>query len=126
MLIDGPYPYDGTWNEVHTFERENPTPGAVEKIIGMVELGRTRSASEIRANNRELDAKQEKAEAEERFLRCREVEPLYGARAASFAGTPKAVNHKSQRTPLSANELGLPTSRGKFVARRGPKVHAQV
>ncbi len=126
MLIDGPYPYAGTYNEVHTFEYENPEPGSIEKIIALVERGKSRSYDEIRSKNREIDAKQEKQEAEQRFLRVRETEPLYGARPASFAGRPKTVNHKSQRTPLSANQLGLPTSRGKFVARREPKVHGSV
>jgi hypothetical protein len=126
MLINGPYPYDGVYQECHTFESGNPTPGSIEKIIALIEMGRKRSFSEVQQNNREIDEKEATAAAEKRFLRCREVEPLYGIRPANFAGAPKKVNHKSQRAPLSANELGLPTSRNKVVARRGPKVHASL
>jgi hypothetical protein len=125
LLINGPYPYLGTYNEVYTFDNTEDVSG-VHLIVEMVERGAKRSASEVAANNRELDQKQEKEAAEERFLRVRNLEPLYGARPASFPSGPKAVNHKSQRTPLSANELGLPTGRGKIVAGRGPTVHASI
>ena len=119
MLIEGPYPHDGFYEHCWTFDLVEDITG-VEKIILLIQQGAMRSAAQIKANNAELDAKQEKAEQEKRFLRCREVEPLYGARAANFAGTPKTINHKSQRVQKSANELGLPTKRGSVVSMRGP------
>jgi hypothetical protein len=122
MLIEGPYPRDGIYEHCWTFEKIEDISG-IDAIIGMINRGSKRSLSEIKANNRELDAKAEKQAAEERFLRCREVEPLYGVRAANFAGRPKAVNHKSQRTPIAANHLGLPTKRGSVMSMRGPKVN---
>ena len=122
MLINGPYPYDGTYNHCWTFEGENPEPGSIEKIIFMIQRGANRTAEELRAGNAELDAKEEREAAEKRFLRCRETEPLYGVRPASFAGHPKTINHKSQKTPIAANDLGLPTRRGSVVSMKGPQV----
>lgn len=124
-LLLHPYPYEGVYELAHVFDHEGQIHG-VHLIIEMIEKGAKRSFGEIQRNNRELDSKAEKQDAEQRFLRCREVEPLYGARAANFAGKPKTVNHKSARLVKSANELGLPTSRGKFVARRGPTVDAGI
>jgi hypothetical protein len=123
MLIDGPYPYQGTYNHCWTFDGENPEPASIEIAIRLVEKGKGRSFSEIKAANREMDAKQEKQAAEQRFLRVRETEPLYGIRPASFPGGPKAVNHKSQRLPIAANDLGMPTKRGSVMSMRGPKVN---
>lgn len=121
MLINGPYPHDGVYNHCWTFDAIEDISG-VEHIINMINRGAKRSAAEVKANNAELDQKAEKAAAAERFMRCREVEPLYGIRPANFAGAPKAVNHKTQKTPIAANDLGLPTRRGSVVSMRGPKV----
>lgn len=126
MLINGPYPSKGVYNHCWTFEGENPEPGSIEKVINLIEHGAKRSPAEIRANNRMLDEKAEKEDRERRFLRVRETEPLYGIRPANFAGTPKRVNHKSQRTPISANELKFPARRGSVVSLRGPKVNASL
>lgn len=127
MLINGPYPFKGTYNECHTFESGNPELGSIEKVIKLVEEGAKRSPSQIKANNRMLDAKEEKEAAERRFLRVRETEPLYGVRPANFAGTPKTVNHKSARNPVSANELRhLPYKRGSVVSLKGPTINASI
>jgi hypothetical protein len=123
MLINGPYPYRGTYNLVHEFASAGQVHG-VHLIIELIERGANRTPGEVIRNNRMLDERNEKEAAEKRFLRVRETEPLYGIRPASFAGRPKSVNHKSQRTPVSANQLGLPTAKGKVVAKRGPIVHA--
>ena len=122
MLVNGPYPHRGTWNLVHEFQNQGQVHG-VGLIIELVERGGKRSPGEVIRNNRLLDERQAKEDAERRFLRVRETEPLYGVRPASFAGRPKANNPKSVRLPLSANQLGLPTAKGKVVARRGPIVH---
>ena len=126
MLINGPYPYNGTYNECHTFEFENPQAGSIEKIIALVEKARYNDPIANRIAMRDEDERKEKADAEQRFLRVRELEPLYGARPASIGGRPKAVNHKTQNTALTANELGLPTANNKVVARQGPIIHASI
>jgi hypothetical protein len=118
MLINGPYPHRGTYNLVHEFDHEGQVHGA-HLIIELVERGAKRTLGEVQANNRMLDEKREKEDAEKRFLRVRETEPLYGIRPANFAGAPKSVNSKSQRAPLSANELGLPTGKGKVFVHAG-------
>jgi hypothetical protein len=122
MLINGPYPHDGVYNHCWTFDKIEEISG-VETIIGLIHNGAKRSLAQIKAGNAEIDAREEKKAAEQRYLRCRETEPLYGVRAASFAGTPKAVNHKTVKTPIAANDLGLPTRRGSVVSMRGPKVN---
>ena len=126
MLIEGPYPWLGVYHQCWTFEGENPELASIEIAIGLIEKGAKRTHGEIKANNRELDAKAEKEAAANRFLRCREAEPLYGVRAANFAGRPKTVNHKTQRMPIAASELGFPTKRGSVMAMRGPKVDASI
>lgn len=123
MLINGPYPYGGVYNHCWTFDGENPEPGSIEKIIGMINKGAKRSLAEIRAGNKALDEKAEKEEAHNRFLRVRETEPLYGMRAASYRGGPKKDNLKSARLGISANNLGMPTKRGSVMAMKGPKVN---
>jgi len=125
MLINGPYPYDGVYNHCWTFDAIEDISGA-DKIIDLINRGSMRSASEIKTKNAEIDKRLEREANEERFLRCREVEPLYGVRPANFSGTPKAVNHKTAKTPITANELGLPTRRGSVVSLRGPKVNASL
>lgn len=122
MFINGPYPHDGVYNHCWTFDNVAEISG-VDTIIGLIHNGAKRTAAQVKAGNAELDAKEEKAAADQRFARCREVEPLYGARAANFAGAPKAVNHKSQKTPIAANTLGLPTRRGSVVSMKGPQVN---
>jgi hypothetical protein len=125
MLINGPYPYKGTYNFCWDFKSDSPSLGEVEKAIGLIRKGEGKSVSEIRAQNREIDHKQEEQAKAERFMRVREKEPLYGVRPASFAGNPKRNNHKSQRTEISANELAkmnFPYKRGSIVSMRGPKV----
>lgn len=126
MLINGPYPFTGVYNHCWTFDGENPELGSIEKVIHLIEHGAKRSLAEIAANNRALDEKEEKAAQEKRFLRVRETEPLYGIRPASFPGGPKAVNHKSQRLPIAANDLGLPTRRGSVMSMKGPKINASL
>jgi hypothetical protein len=125
MLINGPYPYKGTYNHCWTFDAIADISG-IEHIIRMIEQGAKRTFAEVQQGNRELDAKAEKDAAANRFLRVRETEPLYGVRPANFAGAPKSVNHKSQRLPVAANNLGLPVKRGSVVAMRGPKVNASI
>ena len=125
MLINGPYPYHGTYNFCWDFKSDSPSPGEVEKAIALIRKGEGKSVSQIRAENREIDEKQEERAKAERFMRVREKEPLYGIRPASFAGAPKSVNHKSQRAEVSANELAgrnFPSKRGSVVSMRGPKV----
>lgn len=126
MLIDGPYPYNGAYNHCWTFDGENPEEGSIEKIIRLIELGKGRSYAEIKAANAEIDKKEEKRAADERFLRVRETEPLFGARAANFAGTPKKFNHKSLRNPITADKTGLPTKRGSVMAMKGPTINAGI
>lgn len=129
MLLEGPYPSCGIYNHCWTFDADTlqgGIEGAVEKIIGLINKGSQRSLSEIQAGNRELDAKEEKRAADERFLRVRETEPLFGARAANFAGTPKTFNHKSLRNPITADKTGLPTKRGSVMALKGPTVNASI
>jgi hypothetical protein len=121
MLIEGPYPSSGIYEHCWTFDSIEEISG-VDKIIGMINHGAKRSAAQVKQGNAELDAKAEKEASDKRFLRCRETEPLYGIRPASFAGKPKTVNHKSQKTPIAANNLGLPTRRGSVVAMKGPQV----
>lgn len=130
MLINGPYPFEGTYNQCWTFDADTlqgGMEGAIEKIIGLIRKGEGKSLGQIKAENAEIDAKEEKRAAEERFMRVREKEPLYGIRPANFAGSPKSVNHKTQRTPISANQLqGMPRKRGSVVAMKGPQVNASV
>lgn len=130
MLINGPYPYKGTYNMCWDFKKDNPSPGEVEKVIGMIRKGEGKSLAQVKAENSEIDRKQEEQAAAERFMRVRETEPLYGVRPASFAGRPKTVNHKSQRAPISANELNaksrLPVRRGSVVSMRGPRINASI
>ena len=128
MLVEGPYPRDGVYEHCWTFDTIAEIDG-VEKIILLIQRGANRSASEIKAGNAEIDAKEEKAAAEKRFLQVRETEPLYGVRPANFAGTPKAANHKTARMPVSANTLakrGMPTKRGSCVSMKGPVVNASI
>lgn len=123
MLIEGPYPYNGVYHHCWTFDAEGIV--GVEQIIGLIKKGEGRSLAEIQAKNKELDEKEEKRQAEERFMRVRETEPLYGTRAASFAGQPKAANHKTFRNPITANELargGMPFKRGAIMSRKGRTV----
>jgi len=126
MLLEGPYPSHGIYCHCWTFEGENPEPGSIEKVIRLIEHGAKRSLNEIRANNRMLDEKAEKEDRERRFMRVRETEPLYGIRPANFAGAPKRANHKSQRTPVSANELPFSARRGSVVSLRGPTINASI
>lgn len=122
MLLEGPYPHDGIYEHCWTFDAIEDISG-VDHIIGLIHRGAMRSAAQIKAGNAELDAKAEREESDRRFQRCRETEPLYGVRSANFAGTPKAVNHKTVKTPIAANDLGMPTRRGSVVSMRGPKVN---
>jgi hypothetical protein len=130
MLINGPYPYEGTYNYCWSFDKDTlqgGMEGAVEKIVNLIKKGEGKSLGQIKAENAELDAKEEKRAAAERFMRVREKEPLFGVRPANFAGRPKTVNHKTQRTPVAANQLrGMPTRRGSVVSKRGPQVNASV
>ena len=133
MMIEGPYSAQAGYYHCWTFDDDTlhgGMEGAVEKIIGMIRQGEGKSIGQIKAENAEIDRKAEKKADEERFLRVRETEPLYGVRPANFAGTPKAVNHKTQRTPVSANELQakrrLPVKRGSVVSMRGRTVNAGI
>ena len=129
MLLEGPFPHRGIYAHCWTFDADtlqNGIEGAIDKIIGLVRKGEGRSLAEIKATNAEIDAKAEKRAADERFLRVRETEPLFGARAANFAGTPKTLNHKSLRTPITADKTGLPTKRGSVMAMKGPTLNASI
>jgi hypothetical protein len=125
MLITGPYPYKGTYNHCWTFEANNEdlTASAIETVIGLIRKGEGKTYAQVKAENRAIDEKEEMRAAAERFMRVRETEPLYGIRPASFAGRPKAQNHKTQQMPISANELGFPTRRGSVVSMRGPNIN---
>ena len=130
MLINGPYPYNGTYNFCWDFKQDSPSLGEIERVIGLIRQGEGKTFDRVRAENRNLDEREEKRAAEERFMRVREREPLYGIRPANFAGRPKSVNHKSQRTPISANELHerkrMPVRRGSVVSMRGPTIHGRI
>jgi hypothetical protein len=126
MLLEGPYPSNGIYHHCWTFEGENPEIGSIEKIINLIKKGEGKSIGQIKDENKALDEKEEKRADAERFMRVRETEPLYGIRPASFAGSPKAVNHKTQREPISAQQTGLPYKRGSVVAMRGPTVNASI
>ena len=129
MLLEGPYPTRGLYNHCWTFDADTlqgGIEGAIDKIVGLIRAGEGKSLAEIKAGNKELDARQEKRDADERFLRVRETEPLFGARAANFAGTPKTFNHKSLRNPMTADKTGLPTKRGSVMALKGPTINASI
>jgi hypothetical protein len=129
MLIEGPYPSCGIYNHCWTFDQDTlqgGIEGAIDKIIGLINKGAGRSYADIKAANKELDEKEEKRAADERFLRVRESEPLFGARAANFAGTPKKFNHKSLRNQMTADQTGLPTKRGSVMSLKGPTLNASV
>ena len=129
MLIEGPYPSCGVYHHCWTFDRDTlqgGIEGAIDKIIGLINKGAGRSYSEIKAANKELDEKEEKRAADERFLRVRETESCFGIRPASLPGGPRTGNLKSLRNPITADKTGLPTKRGSVMAMKGPTLNASI
>lgn len=127
MLLEGPYPSSGIYEHCWTFDvdtLQGGIEGAIDKIIGLINKGAGRSYAEIKAANKELDAKEEKRAADERFLRVRETESCFGIRPASLPGGPRVGNLKSLRNPITADKTGLPTKRGSVMAMKGPTVNA--
>ncbi len=129
MLIEGPYPHQGIYNHCWTFDGDTlqgGIEGAIDKIIGLINKGAGRSYAEIKAANKELDEKEEKRAADERFLRVRETESCFGIRPASVSGGPRVGNLKSLRNPITADKTGLPIKRGSVMALKGPTIHASI
>jgi hypothetical protein len=129
LLIEGPYPVTGVYEHVWTFDADTlqgGIEGALDKIIALVNKGAGRSYEEIKAANKEFDAKEEKRAADERFLRVRETESCFGIRPASLPGGPRTGNLKSLRDPITADKTGLPTQRGSVMAMKGPTLHDSV
>lgn len=129
MLIEGPYPSKGVYHHCWTFDGDTlhgGMEGAIDKIVALINHGAKRSFSEIKAANKELDAKEEKRAADERFLRVRETESCFGIRPASVPGGPRVGNLKSLRNPITADKTGLPTKRGSVMALKGPTIHASI
>jgi hypothetical protein len=129
LLIEGPYPVTGVYEHVWTFDADTlqgGIEGALDKIIALVNKGAGRSYEEIKAANKEFDAKEEKRAADERFLRVRETESCFGIRPASLPGGPRTGNLKSLRDPITADKTGLPTKRGSVMAMKGPTLHDSV
>lgn len=129
MLLEGPYPSKGLYDHCWTFDTDTMQggiDGAIDKIVGLVRNGEKRSYSEIKAANKELDAKEEKRAADERFLRVRETESCFGIRPASLPGGPRVGNLKSLRNPITADKTGLPTKRGSVMAMKGPTLNASI
>jgi hypothetical protein len=63
LLIEGPYPVTGVYEHVWTFDADTlqgGIEGALDKIIALVNKGAGRSYEEIKAANKEFDAKEEK------------------------------------------------------------------
>ena len=129
MLLEGPFPSRGIYNHCWTFDADtlqNGIEGAVDKIIGLINNGAKRSYAEIKAANKEIDAKEEKRAADERFLRVRETESCFGIRPASVPGGPRMGNLKSLRNPITADKTGLPIKRGSVMAMKGPTLNASI
>lgn len=129
MLLEGPYPSNGIYDHCWTFDGDTlqgGIEGALDKIIGLINKGAGRSYAEIKAANKELDAKDEKRAADERFLRVRETESCFGIRPASLPGGPRVGNLKSLRNPITADKTGLGTKRGSVMALKGPTLHASI
>jgi len=129
MMIEGPYPSLGIYDHCWTFDLDTlqgGIEGAIDKIIGLINKGAGRSYAEIKAANKELDEKEEKRAADERFLRVRETESCFGIRPASMPGGPRKGNLKSLRNPITADKTGLPTKRGSVMSLKGPTLNASI
>jgi hypothetical protein len=129
MLLEGPYPTRGLYAHCWTFDADtlqNGIEGAIDKIIGLIRAGEGKSLAEIKAGNAELDAKNERTDAANRFLRVRETESCFGIRPASLPGGPRVGNQKSLRNPITADKTGLPTKRGSVMAMKGPTLNGSI
>lgn len=107
LIPTGPYPSRGTYSFCEALNG-NPADINFDWIIGYIRKGERNDPAQnakVLLDNME---RQEKADAAERFDRCKEMLPAFGIRATSYRGHVKAT--KSAPIMKSANELGLPKS----------------
>jgi hypothetical protein len=107
----GPYPHRGVYHFCEELSC-HPAQANFDKLTSwIVKAKYNRPQDNMRALMKTMEQK-EKAEADERFDRCKELLPAFGIRATSYRNHVKAT--KSAPIMKSANELGLPV--------RGPRV----
>ena len=107
LFPTGPYPHRGVYNYCETLSC-HPAQANFDKLIAWIAKAKyNRPQDNARALMKTMDEK-EKAEADQRFDRMKELLPAFGVRAASYRGHTKKT--KSAPMMKSANELGLPRS----------------
>lgn len=111
LCAAGPYPSRGVYHYCETLSC-TPADTNFDILVALITKAKyNRPQDNMNALMKTMEAK-DKADAAERFDRCKELMPAMGIRAANFGGHVKAT--KSAPMMRSANELGLPT--------HGPKV----
>jgi hypothetical protein len=119
-LLFGPYPERGEYEMAYHFDaeqKEAPTIGLVEKLIGALERGRSRSFEEVRAAHKaEYDAEERETKANV-YDELRDVRQAFGMAPISSA---RGVSRGTKTLPnvISAQEAGLPIPRR--TARKNP------
>jgi hypothetical protein len=116
LLLTGPYPTRGRYVLCEELSGNFPTNHQVETIVTLlVKAKNNNPAQNAKVLLDDLD-RQEKHAADERFDRCKEANPAFGIRAASFRGHAKAT--KSAPMPLTAEQAGLHVRGAKFGGNR--------
>ena len=114
LFPTGPYPHRGVYNYCETLSH-SPADTDFDLLIALIQKGKyNRPQDNAQALMKMMD-KKEKADADERFDRMKELLPAFGIRATSYRGHTKKT--KSAPIMKSANELGLPRS-GPAVIKR--------
>lgn len=115
LFPTGPYPHRGVYHYCETLSC-SPADANFDKLVAWIAKAKyNRPQDNAQALIGAME-KQEKADANERFERMKEVMPAFGIRAANIGGRVKAT--KSAPMMKSANELGLPMN--------GPRIHHAV
>lgn len=118
LISTGPYPERGIYYLAEVLNG-NPADMNFDWIIGFINKAARNDPQENMRAYLDSMKKQDEADAQNRFDRCKELLPAFGVRATSYRGHVKAT--KSAPLMKSANELGLPT-KGPFVMKENHAV----
>lgn len=104
LLLNGPYPHRGDYEEVHRFDASTPGEGGIDFLVGACNHIQGQSMTEKRlARQNEYDAERK---AEKTANHDRIMDLLPNPNGAAF------LKHMKSTAIKSADELGLPTAPG--------------
>jgi hypothetical protein len=115
LLLNGPYPKRGVYQQVHTFETVQPADCNLDWLIGIVTKAESNDPVKVKAAIEAHYLKQEQSGDTLQFDRLRETIPAFGLRPTSFHG--HVHSQKAHRVDQRANRLRQPNGRPMPIGR---------